>query len=236
MSVKTDMDHHIEQVEGPLFRGFYAPSNCWISGVTGSGKTSLVHRILVNKDVLYSQPVRKVLYCMSVDQPLYDKMRKTVPGLKFHRGLPNQEDLDQFTDGSHHTLVVLDDLMESVVKSVHIQNLFTKYSHHNNISVIYINQNMYASGPCARNLSLNTQYFIALSNPRDVGQIDVLARQTSLGKLLKDSYRDGVMSKRYGYIVISLHPADVSAPDATPRLRARIHTDIFPGESLVSYV
>ena len=163
-------------------------------------------------------------------------MKDTVKGLKFHRGVPTEEDLDEFTDGAHHTMVVLDDLMESVVKSVDVQNLFTKYSHHRNISVIYINQNMYASGPCSRNLSLNTQYFIVLCNPRDVGQIDVLARQTGLGKVLKESYRDCVLSKRYGYQLISLHPADVSVASDPPRLRARIHTNIFPGEDLVSYL
>ena len=230
------MDHYIEEVDGHIFKGLQAPSNCWISGVTGSGKTSLVHRMLVHKDELYSQRVHEILYCMSVDQPLYKKMKDTVKGLKFHRGVPTEEDLDEFTDGAHHTMVVLDDLMESVVKSVDVQNLFTKYSHHRNISVIYINQNMYASGPCSRNLSLNTQYFIVLCNPRDVGQIDVLARQTGLGKVLKESYRDCVLSKRYGYQLISLHPADVSVVSDPPRLRARIHTNIFPGEDLVSYL
>ena len=230
------MNPYIEEIEGPVFEGFQAPSNCWISGVTGSGKTSLVHRMLLHKDSIYSQPVSEILYCMSVEQPLYQKMRNSVPGIKFHKGLPTEVDLEEFTDGSEHTMVVLDDLMENVVKSVDIQNLFTKYSHHRNISVIYINQNMYASGPCSRNLSLNTQYFIVLCNPRDIGQIEVLARQTGLGKLLKDSYRDCVMTKRYGYQVISLHPADIRDADDSPRLKARIHTNIFPGENLISYI
>ena len=51
-----NMDHYIEEVDGHIFKGLQAPSNCWISGVTGSGKTSLVHRMLVHKDELYSQP------------------------------------------------------------------------------------------------------------------------------------------------------------------------------------
>ena len=229
------MDQYVEDIEGPIFKRFNAPSNCWISGVTGSGKTTLVHRLLVHKDALYTQSVHHIMYCMSVQQPLYAKMKETL-SISFHEGVPTEQDLETFTDGSQHTLIVLDDLMEEVVKSVDAQNLFTKYSHHRNISVVYVNQNMYASGPCSRNLSLNTQYFILLANPRDVGQIDVLSRQTGLGKLLKESYKDCVQNKRYGYLLICLHPADVEAVGASPRSRARLHTDIFPGEHLVSYV
>ena len=232
------MDNHIEDIEGPIFPPLKAPCNSCVSGVSGSGKTTLVHKILTYKDVIYDSPVHEVLYCMTVDQPLFAEMRKTVPGLKFRRGIPSEEDLNIFTDGSRHCIVVLDDLMEEVVRSVEAQNLFTKYAHHKFISVLYIAQNLYAQGKCSRNLSMNTHYFFVLCNPRDVSQISILAKQTGLGETLKNSYRDCVLKKAYGYQLISLHPGDVSRHLVTdsPRLSARIFTNIFPGENLITYV
>ena len=166
------MDHFVENLKGPIFPPLKSPCNSCVSGVSGSGKTTLVHKILKFKDVIYDTPVHQVLYCMTVDQPLFSEMRRTVPGIKFRRGIPNEEDLNIFTDGSRHCIVVLDDLMEEVVRSVEAQNLFTKYDHHEFISVLYIAQNFYTQGKCSRNLSMNTHYFFVLCNPRDVSQIN----------------------------------------------------------------
>ena len=115
------MDNYIESIDGSVFPPLKSPCNSCVSGVSGSGKTSLVHKILTYKDHIYDTPVHKVLYCMTVDQPLFAEMRRTVPGLKFRRGIPTEEDLNIFTDGSRHCIVVLDDLMEEVVRSVEAQ-------------------------------------------------------------------------------------------------------------------
>ena len=66
----------------------------------------------------------------------------------FHQGLPEQ------LNPKVRNLVILDDMMKSVDQSV--TDLFTKGSHHRNISVIHIVQNI---------------------NPRDASQINHVARQ-----------------------------------------------------------
>ena len=215
-----------------------APSTMMVSGVSGSGKSTLVHKLLVNSDEVFEKKVSKVLYCMGVDQPLYTEMQRTVPGIKFRRGIPTEEDLIEFTDGNKHCILVLDDLMEQVVGSIDAQNLFTKYSHHLCISCILVTQNPFSQGKCSRNISMNVHYFFILCNPRDVGAINILARQTGLGETLKKSYEDCVMRKKYGYIVVCLHPADVArfSSSETPRLQSKIHTNIFPNEELISYL
>lgn len=221
-----------------LFPKLRAPSTCVLSGSTGSGKTTLIHRILKSKDELFEKKVHKVMYCMSVDQRLFTEMRRTVPGIIFKRGLPSQEDLEDFTDGSLHTLVVLDDLMLETVESKSMLSLFTQWSHHTCISVFFLTQNLYQKGKCARTLNMNTHYLFIMANPRDFTQVNVLAKQTGFAHTLIDSYDDAVRKKTYGYLVVSLHPADIArySLSESPRLKSRIHTNIFPGEDLISYL
>ena len=52
-----------------------------------------------------------------------------ITNLEFHEGLPSLEKVQGLHDGLFH-IIVLDDLMEYIVKSVEMQNLFTKYCHH----------------------------------------------------------------------------------------------------------
>ena len=82
---------------------------------------------------------------------------------------------EEFSDGSSRCMV-LDDLMSDVVKSIDMQNVFTRGSHHNNLTVIYLNQNMYCQGRFSRTLSLNTQYLFLLKCPRDRTQLSLLGR------------------------------------------------------------
>ena len=75
-----------------------------------------------------------------------------------------------------HTLVILDDLMlDAFTKEV--VEMFTVNSHHLNISVILILQNMFYRDKLMRDISLNATYFVLFKNPRDVSQFSFFARQ-----------------------------------------------------------
>ena len=74
------MEEYIENVEGPIFPGINCPATICCSGVSGSGKTSLVHKVLRHKDEMFQLPVHKVLYCRQIDQNAYSEMRADVPG------------------------------------------------------------------------------------------------------------------------------------------------------------
>ena len=110
---------------------FQAGSPIMIAGPTGSGKTFWTNKLLKNQ--MFSEPVSSVLYCYGVYQTYYDKME--IPNLELHEGLPSLDKVQSLNDGKFH-VIVLDDLMEYIVKSVETQNLFTKYCHHYNITAI----------------------------------------------------------------------------------------------------
>ena len=53
-------------------------------------------------------------------------------------------------------LVVLDDQMSEAGKLEETSNLFTKWSHHRNITVVYVVQNVFDKGKVDRTISLNS--------------------------------------------------------------------------------
>ena len=79
-------------------------------------------------------------------------------------------------------LIVSDDQMIYASKDKRIVNLFTLCSHHRNVSVIYIVQNLFHKGKGSRSISLNSPYLVLLKNPRDKLQILILAKQMYPGQ------------------------------------------------------
>ena len=76
-----------------------------------------------------------------------------------------QEDIDNLYDGEFH-IIVLDELMEKIVKITEMQELFTKYFHHRNMNAIMVLQNVFHKGPNARTISLNTHIHVLFTNKR----------------------------------------------------------------------
>ena len=149
------------------------------------------------------------------------------PGLQtveFHEGLP---ETDRF-DGKRRTLLVIDDLMDEAGESV--SKIFTKISHHRNVSVVFLTQNLFHKNKHMRTMSLNTHYMILFKNPRDVTQFAALARQMySTGwKFAVEAFKDATSSTAHGYLLVDLKP------DTEERFRLR--TSVFPGEDTYVYV
>ena len=95
-----------------------------------------------------------------------------------------QEDIDNLYNGEFH-IIVLDDLMEKIAKSTEMQEHFTKYCHHRNMSAIMVSQNVFQKGPNARTISLNTHIHVLFANKRDEAQVSVLAHQLFHSKTKK---------------------------------------------------
>ena len=193
-----------------------------------SGKSFWTFRLLREKENMFSLPPEKVLYCYGIYQPLFEEMEKEMPFVSFHQGLPDEDVLQHLASPTTCNLVILDDLMECVTSSSNMENLFVKGVHHLHLSVLYINQNLYCKGKHSRTINLNTHIYVLMKNPRDVSQIQCLARQAFLGKcsFLMEAYKEAT-SQLYGYLVLDFSPGAEEA--------YRVHTKVFAGEDTIIY-
>jgi hypothetical protein len=149
------------------FMPWVHPFTSVISGPTGSGKSVFVRRFVHNIKHMMTPIPDRILWCYGEYQTLYG----TVDGVDFQQGLP---DLDNLDSREKH-LIILDDLMDETDQRV--ASLFTKKSHHRNISAMYIVQNLFHRGKHHRTINRNAHYMVVFQNPRDVSQIMALAHQ-----------------------------------------------------------
>ena len=138
------------------------PFTCIVAGCTQSGKTVWVKTLLENVQETISPPPERIIWCYGQWQPMYVEMIDTLPGIEFYEGIPFEIESQHFFDVNKRNLIVLDDLMVQSGKDRRIADLFTKGSHHKNLLVIYIVQNIFYQGRETRDISLNTHLYCTL--------------------------------------------------------------------------
>ena len=205
---------------------FKAPFTCIVSGCSGSGKTTFVERVLKNRAELINPAPTNVLYCFGELTPKILKWRHQQQlGITVHYGFPTEEIIKSMTP---NLLLVLDDLLTDLEENIKLVNkLFIRGSHHWNLSVILITQNIYDKS--LRLLRLNSHYLVLLRNPQGQDQVRTLAHQMypEKRKYFLESYANAT-SKQFSYLLIDIHPE-------TPDLR-RLSTNIFSGEIRIYYI
>lgn len=198
------------------------PWTAIVAGPTGAGKTVFIKTFLQYLNVMSNTVFDQVIFYYSEWQSAYENLHVDNKVIEFREGLPQLED---FRDVRRSKLVILDDLMhESSASGQSVVHLFTKGSHHRNLSVFFLTQNLFHQGRGQRDISLNANYIVVFKNPRDRAQIQHLARQICPENplFLQEAYRDAT-TQPHGYLVIDLKQ---STPDDY-RFRANIFPNAF---------
>ena len=181
-------------------------------------------KILWTKKLLLSSLIQpspeRIIWCYGQWQPLYDNIRKRIPIIEFVNGIPDHLNDQHYIDASKRNVLVFDDLMTEAKCDQRIADLFTKGSHHRNISVVYLTQNLFPQGKACRDIILNTQYMVLFNNPIDRQQVATLARRIypSTSAFFMKRF-EPTTSYPYGHLVIDLK-SDTAEKD-------RLHTEIF---------
>ena len=196
---------------------FKTPFTMLISGGSGCDKTTFVERLIQHLQVMMTEQPEEIIWCYNQWQDTYTRLSNY--NVIFREGLPNE----WYTGPPR--LVIIDDLMCETDKRM--IDLFTVGSHHKNISVIFIVQNLFEKS--LRTISLNAHYLVIFKNPRDTSQIMHLAKQIFPGQsnYMQAAYKDAT-SEPHSYLLVDLK-------QDTPE-NARLRTSIFPGETQVVYV
>jgi hypothetical protein len=191
------------------------PFTAIVAGPTGCGKTSFVLKFVEHAAQVVVPAPSHILWCYGTYQDIFHK----VSNVDFHEGIPDINDIQK---GS---LVILDDLMHEADDRVN--KIFTKYSHHKDVSVMFLTQNIFHKN--ARTMTLNSHYLVLFKNPRDAAQISFLARQIfpSKPKFMMEAFADAT-SKPFTYLVVDLKA------DTEDNLRLR--SGIFPEELNYAYL
>ena len=139
----------------------------------------------------------------------------------FHEGLPTPEDLDQWFGPTQGGFLVLDDLIKEGVNDKRVLDLFSKQSHHRNISVMFLCQDLFTPDKFAKIISRNAHYIVAFKNPRDQVGMRTLTVQAFSNDWSHVMNIFGECTQRlFGYLMLDLHPASDD--------RYRLLTNVLP--------
>lgn len=204
---------------------FLHPCTISICGNSASGKTTLTLEILKNVTQLFIPKPKHLIVLYSQYQPLYEEFKSlNFESISLIQGL--NLDFESIQD----CIVVIDDMMTDIMKSSKVQEVFTKISHHREVSIISLTQNLFPSGRYSKDIRLNLHYYIVLKSFTLQSQVKHLGLQVfpENKNFLTDAYKKATV-KHFSYLVVILHPQ--WKDDIT-----RVVTNIFPSEDLVVYV
>ena len=184
---------------------FKTPNSIMIAGPSGCGKTVFTARLLLDNPDLFRTPTDTIRYCYGSWQHGLELLKQC--GVQFYEGVPDRSLLPiWFPEGG---ILILDDLMNEGGSDKNVLDLFTKDSHHQTMTVIYLCQDLFPDGKLAKTISRNAHHMIAFKNPRDQLGLRNLLQQsfpTQFREVL-DTFRHVTNERPFAYMCLDLHPA-----------------------------
>lgn len=200
------------------------PFSAIVAGPSGSGKSFFVKRFLKNSGKMIDTNFERIWFYYSNVKILILKSELLI---KFHEGLPQ---VSVFSNDKNPKSIILDDLMREASDKSAV-DIFIKYSHNKNLSVIYLTQNLFHQVRDQRDISFNAislNYIVVFKNPRDRSQIRYFARQLypEDSKFIQEANQDATKNP-HDYLLIDLKQ---ETPEA-----CRVRSCIFPDDE-INYV
>ena len=156
-----------------------------ICGPSNSGKTRLITKFIKERLSTFSTNFDNIVYChphttlSDIDQTLFQELELLFPPIEFHKGLPSLNDLIHYK-GS--TLLILEDMIDTLVSSVEYSTLYSVYSSHYNISIITTSQNYFQQGKYAKTMLRNQSFLVLFETRNDRMSANHISRQMFPGE------------------------------------------------------
>ena len=207
--------HHVGQIH-PKWEH---PSNIMVVGPSKSGKTVFIRKMIRHNAWIFDPAPKKVVFLYGIWQETYEEMKQEFGDqVTWVQGLP-EDPYPPFGDATPGLLIV-DDLMGEMEKNhQHVSKWFTKGTHHMDVSLVVLVQNLFPNN--MRTASLNAHIIVLFPNPRDRSQLTRLSSQAFPGQAewFKRAMRYA-QSRPYRPLILNFH-------QTTPQ-QYRLSVDPFP--------
>lgn len=184
------------------------PCRILISGPSASGKTTLILQLIDHRRLLFSHPPEKIFYFYGEWNSIFTSYIENNEDISFHQGIPTVEHIKKLASPVRQrgSLLVIDDAMGNI-KDPQFPSLFTMVSHHYNITICILLQNLFPPEHLYRTISINCNYFFIMKNPRNGAQFGYFVRQLAASGKSARYYSDVfhyVTKEPYTYVMLDL--------------------------------
>ena len=104
------------------------------------GKSHFVCELIKYREQLFTSKFCRIIYCqpesLTQKSDVFEKLKQYFPAIELCHGLPNISKLHLDVDNLP-SLIILDDLMQAILNSSSMVDLFTVQVHHSNIRQKY---------------------------------------------------------------------------------------------------
>jgi hypothetical protein len=146
-----------------------------ITGPSQAGKSEFICNLIRYREIMFSSKFHRIIYCVPEtliykQNSIFQKLQAEFPQIELNFGLPKISAL--YLDCNHlPCLLILDDLMNGILNSNEMAELFSIHVHHYNISVIFTLQNFFAPSRYGRTIARNLHYKVFFFNRIDVVEL-----------------------------------------------------------------
>lgn len=196
------------------------PCRMIVFGPSGSGKSSLIERMLIYSQEVFGCNFDTIKYISGQSFPDIDH----VNGIKVEKYNELEPDLLKNLNHDKKNIIIFDDNIY-VTNDRLLSDIFTKISHHMNLTVILLLQNLFPKTKYGRDISINSTYIILMANPRESTQIKRLSQQIDGTNFIYKAFLDNTKDKPFSYLVLDFHQ---NTPDIL-----RVRSSLFDSEMYI---
>lgn len=221
---------------------FKHPFTSIIVGPSGCGKSTFVKDLILNQNDLISTcfetiyiflgtPRNENKILCDLENASSSQVKIIELGTLYPHGLKKSSFKEDFSKimstnskNNSQTCVIFDDLMSELSEIHFLDEMFTKWSSHANMSVIHITQNLFhktkGNSSCASTLYRNNKVLVLFNSPMDQTTLRIVCSRLAKERNSKDLMNMlSFIVDKYRYVVIR---ANLQTPE-----KLRFTTDLF---------
>ena len=216
--------------QGDRHTVFKHPTQMLVGGPTKSGKTTLCLRLLREREKMFSHQFRDIYWFYKMENSIRHA-KKEFPEINYVEGNVSNKFVDGL-DVDSDKLLICDDMQDMVSNNKTLDglmNIFTRDSHHKNLTVIFLVQDLFLKN--MNKVAGQCENVIAMTNGSSLSNILNMGRRQfgpGMSPFLKWALLQVKCHSDHGYLCLS-SGADISPCEACK-------TNIFPGEKNTFFV